>query len=195
MRALELRVPVDEALVLVDQPLVVEIDEHLEDGLGQPLVHGEALAAPVARGAEALELVDDGAAALGLPRPHLLDELLAAQRAAVGLLPLHQLPLDHHLRGDAGVVRARLPQHVLAAHALEAAQHVLQRVVERVPHVQRARHVGRRDDDAVGLGLGALRAAGLEGLGLHPLRVDARFDVGGLIGFLEHEDAKSCVRG
>ena len=73
---------------------------------------------------------------------------VAAELVAVGLLPLHQLALDHHLRGDAGVVGARLPQHVLAAHALEAAQHVLQRVVERVPHVQRARHVGRRDDDA-----------------------------------------------
>ena len=36
-------------------------------------------------------------------------------------LRLHQLALDHHLGGDAGVVRARLPQHVLAAHALEAA--------------------------------------------------------------------------
>ena len=69
----------------------------------------------------------------------------------VGLLALHQLALDHQLRGDAGVVGARLPEHVLAAHALEAAEHVLQRVVERVPHVQRARHVRRRDDDAVGL--------------------------------------------
>ena len=122
--------------------------------------------------------------------PHLLDELLAPQRVAVGLLALHQLALDHHLRGDAGVVGARLPQHVLAAHALEAAQHVLQRVVEGMARVQRARHVGRRDDDCVGLGFRALRAPGLESLGLHPLRVDARFDVGGLIGFLEHEDAK-----
>ena len=69
-RALELRVPVDEPLVAVDQALVVELDEHLEDGPGQALVHGEALARPVAGGAEALQLVDDGAAALGLPGPH-----------------------------------------------------------------------------------------------------------------------------
>ena len=51
----------------------------------------------------------------------LLDELLAADVAAMDL-PLHQLALDHHLRGDAGMVHARLPQHVLAAHALEAAR-------------------------------------------------------------------------
>ncbi len=71
-----------------------------------------------------------------LPRPHALEERLAAHLAAAGLLALHQLPLDHHLRGDAGMVGARLPQHVLAAHALETAQDVLQRVVERMAHMQ-----------------------------------------------------------
>ena len=40
------------------------------------------------------------------------DELLAPEVAAVDL-PLHELPLDHHLRRDAGMVRAGLPEHVL----------------------------------------------------------------------------------
>ena len=44
--------------------------------------------------------------------PDALDEFLAAERAAVRLLPLHQLALDHHLRGDAGMVGAGLPEHV-----------------------------------------------------------------------------------
>jgi hypothetical protein len=44
-------------------------------------------------------------------------------------------------------------------HAPEARHDVLQRVVERVPHVQHARHVGRRDRDGE-------RAA--------PIRADAR---------------------
>ena len=55
-RGEQLRVPVDQPLVLVDQALVVERDEHLEDGARQALVHGEALARPVARRAEPLEL-------------------------------------------------------------------------------------------------------------------------------------------
>ena len=64
------------------------------------------------------------------------------------MLPLGgQLALDHHLGGDAGVVGARQPQRRLAAHALEADQHVLQRVVQRVADVQRAGDVRRRDDD------------------------------------------------
>ena len=78
----QLRVPVDQPLVLVDQARAVELDEHLEHRARQPLVHGEALARPVAGGAEPLELVDDGAARFRLPRPHLLEELLAPERAA-----------------------------------------------------------------------------------------------------------------
>ena len=157
-RGQQLRVPVDQPLVLVDQARAVELDEHLEHRARQALVHGEALARPVAGGAEPLQLVDDGAARLRLPGPHLLEELLAAERAPARLLALHQLALDHHLGRDAGMVGARLPEHVAPAHALEAAQHVLQRVVERVAHVERAGDVGRRDDDAIGRGRAPARA-------------------------------------
>ncbi len=86
-------------------------------------------------------------------------ELLAAHVAAAGLLAFHQLALDHHLGRDAGMVGAGLPQHVAAAHALEPAQDVLQRVVERVAHMQRAGHVRRRDHD----GKGARRPGGRAG--------------------------------
>ncbi len=47
-RRQHLGVPVDQAVVLVDQPLAIEIDEHLEHGAGEALVHREALATPVA---------------------------------------------------------------------------------------------------------------------------------------------------
>ena len=63
----QLRVPIDEALVLVDEACAIEIDEHLAHGAGQSLVHGEALARPVAGGAEPLQLIDDQAAGLVLP--------------------------------------------------------------------------------------------------------------------------------
>src|SRR5262250_2514451 len=55
-----------------------------------------------------------------------------------------------------GMDHAGLPQHVLAAHALETAEDVLQRVVKRVAHMQRAGDIGRRNDDAVQLGPGTL---------------------------------------
>ena len=55
-----------------------------------------------------------------------------------------QLTLDHDLRGNAGMVGARHPQRVVAAHAVVARQAVHDGLVERMPHVQRAGHVRRR---------------------------------------------------
>ena len=194
-RGQHLGVPVDQPVVLVDQPGLVEIDEHLQDGGRQALVHGEALAAPVARGAEPAQLVDDGAARMGLPLPDLGQELLAIEQLLVGFARccaldgepdafLLEVAHHDHLRRDAGMVGAGLPQHVVALHAPPADQHVLQRVVERMAHVQAAGDVGRRDDDAVRR-LGRFRMR-TEGAALLPLRVEAGFDLLGVVGLVEH---------
>ncbi len=75
----------------------------------QPFVHRKAFARPVAGSPKSLELVDDDAAAFGLPLPDALKEFGASHIAPRGLLPLHQLPLDHHLGRDSGVIGAGLP--------------------------------------------------------------------------------------
>ena len=92
------------------------------------------------------------------------------------------------LRGDAGVIHAGLPEHVLAAHALEADQHVLQGVVERMAHMQRAGDVRRRNDDAIRLGGLAIinLAASGERAGLQPALINGALDLGGLKGLLKH---------
>ena len=125
------RAPVDDALGAVDQLVVVEPLEDGLDGLGQPLVHGEALTGPGDAVAEAPHLAEDLAAGLVLPLPDALDERLAAQVVA-GLALLGELPLDHVLRGDAGVVHAGLPQRLVALHALAAGEGVDERVLEGV---------------------------------------------------------------
>ena len=84
------------------------------------------------------------------------------------------------------MIGAGLPEHVAAAHALEPAQDVLQRVVEGMAHVQGAGDVGRRNDDRVGRRVATLRPAGAERARLLPRRIDAAFDLGRLIGFLDH---------
>ena len=101
-----------------------------------------------------------------------------------GAVLLLQQALHHHLRGDARMVGARLPQHVLAAHPLEADQDVLDGIVERVPHVQRARDIGRRDHDGEGIGLGA--AARLEETAGFPFGIKPGFHFGRRKGLLEH---------
>ena len=80
------RAPVDDVCAAIDQALLVEADEGLAHGDGELLVHGEVLALPVDRGAEALHLVEDGAAVVALPLPHALDEGLAAQLLAASCL-------------------------------------------------------------------------------------------------------------
>ena len=186
-RRQQLGVPVDETLVLVDQPGAKKLDEGLEHGLGRAVVHGETLARPVAGGAETFELVDDGAARFGFPRPDFFQKSLAAEIAAARLLGRGELALHHHLRRYAGMVGSRLPQHVLAAHALVAAQDVLQGIVERMAHMQRAGDIRRRNDDGVGLGAGALGPAGAKGARSLPFRCDTAFNGGGIESLFHHE--------
>ena len=131
---------------------------------------------------------------LDLPLPHAAHKLIAAKGAAVRLLALHQLSLHHHLGGDAGMIGSGLPQHVAPAHALEADEHVLQRVVERVPHMQRAGHVGRRNDDGEGTGAFTIRAAGGKCPLLLPEAVGRALDRGRLIGLVKHRRLGSRER-
>ena len=160
-RRFEMRVPVDQPLAAIDQALVIHLHKDLDDGVVEIALvarrrirragHGESFAAIVAGGAEAAQLLDDGAAGLCFPFPDFFEEFFAPQLRAFGLLGFHQLAFDHHLRGDPCVIRAGLPERVIALHPLPAGQDVLQRVVEGVADMQNARHVWGRDHDAEGL--------------------------------------------
>ena len=143
-RRLTARAPVDDVAAAVDQLFLVEPDEDFAHGARQPRVQREALARPVAGGAQAAHLAVDGVALLLLPLPYPALELLAAQLYAVQPL-LGQLPFHHHLGGDAGVVSARQPEHIASVHPLPADQDVNLGVLQHVAHVERAGHVGRRD--------------------------------------------------
>jgi hypothetical protein len=142
------RVPVDQALAAIDEAFLEQTHEDLAHRRRQAFVHGEALVLPVQGGAHAPQLAGDGAAGLFLPLPDALDEGVTAQVVA-GLALLFQEALDDHLGGDAGMIRARLPEGGLAAHAVIADQGIHDGVLEGVAHVQAAGDVRRRDHDAV----------------------------------------------
>ena len=177
------RVPVDQALVAVDQPFPVERDKHPAHRGREAAIHREALARPIGRRPEAAQLAGDRAARFRLPRPDPLDELLAAEVVLVDL-PLGELVGDDDLGGDPGVVGAGLPQDVAPAHALEANEDVLQREGQRMAHVQAAGHVRRRHHDRVGPLLA--RRIGGETAGALPRLVLASFHRAGAIGFVQH---------
>ncbi len=65
--------------------------------------------------------------------------------------PFRKLPLDHVLCGNPGMVRARNPKNVIAIHSLVAAEYILEGIVKRMPHVERARDIGRGNDHGEGL--------------------------------------------
>ena len=163
-------------------------DKDLGDGLRQALVHRKSLAAPVAGRAEPLELIDDRAAGLVLPLPYAFEKLLAPHLAPARLLIFHQLAFDDHLRRDAGMVGARLPQHVLAVHAVVAAQDVLQGIVERVAHVQIAGDIWRRDDNAERFRPGTLGTPGAKRPGGFPLLGNAGFHSSGFETLFHESD-------
>ena len=76
--------------------------------------------------------------------------------------------LDDGLGGDAGVVGAGHPQRRIAPHPVEPDQHVLQRVVERMPQMQGSGDVGWRDEDGVAIALGLDRQVDPEDPGRRP---------------------------
>ena len=172
--------PVDDAAALVDEALVIELAEGLPHRPGAALVHGEPGPVPVAGGAQLLLLLDDAAAVLALPVPHPLQELLPAQVVAGQALLGAQLLLHLDLGGDAGVVRAGHPQRLVALHPLVADQDVLEGGVHGVAHVELARDVGGRHDDAEGLLVRV--GGGLEAARIHPGLVDLPLHLLGLVG-------------
>ncbi len=170
--------PVDDAGPLVDQPLLVQGDEHVAHRPAQPLVHGEAGPLPVGGDAQLLLLLDDAGAVLGLPVPDPLQKPLPAQVVAAQALIFAQLLLHLHLGGDARVVRPGEVERRVPLHPLVPDEHVLEGVVHGVAHVELSRHVGRGHDNGEGLPFGvpvspeaavllpALVNAGLHLLGL-----------------------------
>ena len=84
----KLRIPVNETLVLVDQPGAMELDKHLAHGFRQTLVHRKAQARPIAGAAQPFELTDNRVAGLVLPLPDPFYEILRVPECpAVRLMP------------------------------------------------------------------------------------------------------------
>ena len=171
------RIPIDESLPPINQAVLEQHEEGVTHCGGAHVVHREANAVVVAARAHLLELAENGGLVRVLPFLGLLDEGFATHVEAANALR-EQALLDDGLRGDTSVVGAGHPHRVTALHPVKPDEHVLQRVVERMPEMQRRGHVRWRDDDRVvlrtiGCGLGMKHA------GVSPLLGNFRLDVGG----------------
>ena len=153
-----MRAPVDDALATVDQLVVIPIGEDLAHGMRIVVVEREMLVIVIAAAAHALDLADDGVSILLAPLPAFVDERLTANLQAGDAL-VGKLLVNLGLGGDAGMVGAEHPARGTALHARMTRARILNRLVERMAHVQHARDVGRRDDDGEGV-VGPLAHAG-----------------------------------
>src|SRR5437868_9012595 len=128
-----LRAPVDDVFAAVDQSFIVQADEDLLDRGGEPLVHREPLALPVAGGPELAKLANDRASVLFLPLPDPFEEFFAAEVMARLALLCERL-LDDILRRDPRVIGPGHPERFKALHAFPADEDVLNRIVQNMPH-------------------------------------------------------------
>ena len=142
-------IPVNHTDALVDISFLVEINEGVDDGFAQVRVHRKLGAVPVATGAEFAELVQDDAAVFFLPFPGVLEELLTGEVFLADALGF-QFGDDFVLGGDAGVVGSGHPAGVLAVHPCLADEHIIERVVEHVAHMQNTRDIGRGNHNRIG---------------------------------------------
>ena len=170
--------PVDNPLPPVDQPLLIEADEHLPHSAAAPLVQGKPLPLPVAGGAQLFQLLHNGAAVELLPLPGALQKALPAQGLLGEALLAHGLH-DLCLGGDGGVVGAGHPQGLIPLHPPPADQDILEGLVQGVAHMQLAGDVGRGDDDGIG-GLFAVRVR-MEIVPIQPKAVGPVLHLAGVI--------------
>src|SRR5439155_21497361 len=121
--------PVDDARAAVDVALAIEVRKETHDGARVLLVHREAVAPVVERGAEGAQLPHDLAPVIANEVPAEPDELLAAD--VVEALALGSKAAPHHgLQRDSGVVVPGLPERVEVAHPMPANEDVLRRSVQ-----------------------------------------------------------------
>jgi len=138
--------PVDQARPAIEQVFLPQANKCFPHSAGELVVHGETLAAPVATGAQATELLDDSPAETCLPFPGPTQEFLAADGLAAGAF-FGEHTFHHELGGNAGVIRAGEPEGCFAPHTLIADHHVFQADEHGMALVQLAGHVRRRDAD------------------------------------------------
>ncbi len=148
--SLGLRVPVHHPQSSVYEPLVIEVNEHLQHTLAAYVVHGECRTVPVAGSTQPPQLLQYDASVFLLPCPGIFEELLTGQ--VTFLYPLLGQTVHHlGLRGYGSMVGARHPQCILPLESGFPHEYVLNSVVQHVPHVQHSRHVWWGNHYGVGL--------------------------------------------
>ena len=100
--------------------------------------------------AQLAELAGNPAAVFLLPFPCAFQEFLPSQIVLVNAFFL-QLFDDFYFRCNAGVIRSRLPECIIALHTLKTYQDILHGIVQGVSHMELSRNIRRGHHNGEGL--------------------------------------------
>ena len=166
---LQMRIPVDQSLATENQPVFEEPKECPTHGLRAGLVQREPSPSPVAARAKLPKLFKNPLLVRVLPLPDPLDERLAPDVVPREAFLFKHPPLNDRLSGNPRVVGAWHPQSFITLHPPPASDQILQRAIQRVPHVQRTGHVRQRNHDRMRLLLRIRIRIGIEVAILFPV--------------------------
>ena len=159
----KMRIPVYEAFPAINQSLIVHLNKNFENGIvkitrlfcgrcGFCARHGESGALPIHAVPQATRLLFDDAAFVAFPRPDFGKKFVALHFRAFATLAIFcHLLFDHELGRNTRVIKAWLPERVIALHALPARKDVHERMIKGVPDMKVPRHIGRGQHDAKAL--------------------------------------------
>ena len=126
------RIPVDHPATAINQSLAVKIDKNLLHCADVISVQRVALPRPIARTAQALELLNDDPPMLLLPIQYATEKFVATQVVTGFLFCLPQIFFDCGLGADPGVIGAGQPKNFETPHARPARKNVLDSIVEHM---------------------------------------------------------------
>ncbi len=180
-RGMAAMAPVDDVVALINQAFVIKLNKNLSDSQRQSFIHRKTFPLPVAGCAQALELMNDGAAGLLSPFPYCINKPLPTQLVTASSFRC-QLLFHHILSGNAGMVRAGHPENIVAFQSVIPAENVLKRHIQRMSHVKDTRDIGRGDDNRItGAKVAFVRSKKLM---FFPESIPAFFDILGFVSFI-----------
>ena len=127
------RIPVDHPATAINQSLAVKIDKNLLHCADVISIQRVALPRPIARTAQALELLNDDPPMLLLPIQYATEKFVATQVVTGFLFCLPQMLFDCGLGAYPGVIGAGQPKNFETLHPRPACKNVLDSIVEHMP--------------------------------------------------------------
>src|SRR5438093_2885493 len=98
------------------------------------------------------------------------------------MLIFFELARDHQLRRDTGVVNTDNEQSPISLHPLPTGEHIHQRVLQCMTHVEAAGDIWRRNDDRKRLGIRILIYLGRKKSAVFPKLIMRQFGLLWIVG-------------